>query len=558
MIRRGAILLISVAALVLPSRGDAQGADDEAMARYVPWSGSYWPIRDGWLIQGPLRKYDLLTGHRASQREMQENPPSPTTPDWYGYCHAWSAAAVMDREPVQVRTPKSQGGMVVPLGIGDQKGMLTACHTDDIAQHYGVRFRGEPGEDGQDIYPDELWRVLRLYIKERGVPIIVDTEAGVQVWNYLVYAYRVRYRPMDASNRCFAEMSLWMADDSVPPDIIGAQVAKQTYYFTFQLRDGSAVLGSGRWYGPSVGDHPDFAWFPYLARAENPEIVYDRVKELVDASGAGPSGSAPMPPSNVQPGTTPSPPPNEVGRPLMAPGNTIVPPNVIPGIAPPPSTSPGVAPATSPSPGGTAPITTSPGPAASAMPYVLSPQELLQVVVNQNSQFTVDVTVDKFDGGQYGLGESFTVSGTSARKAYLYLLYIDNQGRVIVLFPRAGEANQIPESARFQLPRAGAGYTFQTLGPAGVHRIKAVATTRPLFFSHLSLVPAPGSAADRRPFAFHLPPSQTAKFKSVLERNAQGQPVEAEVLAGASPQQYLGDFGQDEVAFYVGPADDPK
>jgi hypothetical protein len=465
----------------------------------------------------------------------------------------------MDREPVRLRTPRSPGGVVVPLGIGDQKGMLTACHTDDIAQHYGVRFHGEPGEDLQDIYPDELWRVLRLYIKERGVPIIVDTEAGVQVWNYPVYAYRVRYRPMDASNRCFAEMSLWMADDSVPPDIIGVQVSKQTYYFTFQLQGGSAVLGSGRWYGPSIGDHPDFAWFPYLARAENPEIVYERVKQFVDASGAGPSGSPPMPPANVPPAATPSPPqPNEAGRPPPTPGNTIVPPNVIPGIAPPPSTSPGVAPATSPSPGGTAPGVTPPGSAVGAMPYVLSPQELLQVVINQTSQFTVDVTVDKFDGGQYDVGETFMVSGTSARAAYLYLLYLDSQGRVIVLFPRAGEANQIPAQVRFQLPRTSAGYTFQTMGPVGVHRIKAVATERPLLFSHLSLVPAAAGATEMRPFVFHLPPSQTAKFKSVLERHTRGQPVEAEVLAGASPRQYLGDFGQDDVALYVNPADEPN
>ena len=73
---------------------------DEGMTRFVPWSGSYWPIRDGQLIHGPLRKYDQATGHRAADWELEQNPPSPTVPEWYGYCHAWAAAAVTDREPV--------------------------------------------------------------------------------------------------------------------------------------------------------------------------------------------------------------------------------------------------------------------------------------------------------------------------------------------------------------------------------------------------------------------------------------------------------------------------
>ena len=32
-----------------------------------------------------------------------------------------------------------------------------------------------------------LWRLLKLHVKEQGVPLILDVEAGAEVWNYPVY-----------------------------------------------------------------------------------------------------------------------------------------------------------------------------------------------------------------------------------------------------------------------------------------------------------------------------------------------------------------------------------
>ena len=531
---------------------------DEGMARYVPWSGSYWPICQGLLIRGPLNKYDRATGHRAASWEMQQNPPRGDMPTWFGYCHAWAAAAVTDREPIRTRNATDIRGAPIWLGIGDQKGMLTACHTDDQAQHYGIRYDGEPGDDRQDIYPDELWRVLRLYIKQRGIPLIMDTEGGTEVWNYPVYAYRVFYQPTGRGTLYSAEMSLWMADDAVPPDIVGVQVSKQTYYFTFQLQGGSAQLGSGRWVGPSLENHPDFAWYPYIARAENPEMEYDKVKRLVDASGSGPTGSdvpanrwpsGPTHPSampNVGPGASGGIPlPPNTGRPGAGGGR--LPPNVVPGTSgrmpPPPNVVPG------PSTGGVHPL---PG-----QPYVLSPVELLSLIVNKKSQFTLDVTVNKFDGGQYAPDEVFSIKYTSAKAGYLYLLYLDSQGQLSVLYPPPRVDNRISGRGRFQLPDSNAGYVFRTHGALGTHRIKAVVTTMPLVFSGLAPT-APSTTGPLGPAVqvqrFHLPPSQTKMLKSVLGRYQRSEPIGEEELGGASPQVFLGQFGQDEVAFYVGPS----
>jgi hypothetical protein len=514
---------------------------DQGSVRNAPWSGSYWPIRYGQLISGPLRKYDRITGHRAASWEMQQNPPSQEVPEWFGYCHAWSASSVLDREPTRSRQARAADGATVQLGVGDQKGMLTACHTDDVAQHYGIRFQGEPGEDPSDIYPDELWRVLRLYIQQRGVPLIIDLEGGPQVWNHPVYAYRVDYRREGAGNRYSAEMSLWMADDAVPSDMVGIQVSKQTYYFSFQMQGGAPLLGSAQWVEPSRNDHPDFAWYPYIVRAENPEIRYDEVKRLVGAAASQPQPSVIPPEPRVSPAVPP-------GLPGSAPSHPALPPNVLPSTAIVPTTPFGRE--TGPDEHSPGTMHTSP----TSQPYFLSPMELLRLVINKTSYFPVDATVDRFDGGHYVIGEPFTVSGSIGRDGYLYLLYLNGQGQLSVLFPRPGESNAVSANERFSLPAAGVAYRFPTAGPPGTHRVKAIVTTRPLLFGSVSMWQQGRLPPGVQSRTLRLPPTQKAKFKSVLTRYGSGRAPLAEDYHGASPRAYLGDFGQDEVAFYVGPA----
>jgi hypothetical protein len=185
-------------------------------------------------------------------------------------------------------------------------------------------------------------------------------------------------------------------------------------------------------------------------------------------------------------------------------------------------------------------------------PYVASPVELLSLVTNRTSKFTVDITVDRFDGGQYAPGEVFTIRYTSARPGYLYLFYLDSQGNLAVLFPLAGADNRISDQGRFTLPPAGAGFVFKTADAPGTHRVKAVVTSVPLAFSGLSHNSGSPERA-RQMQQFHLPPSQKVMLKSILGRYQRFQPIDASHLGSASPHEFLGPFGQDEVAFYVGP-----
>jgi len=173
-------------------------------------------------------------------------------------------------------------------------------------------------------------------------------------------------------------------------------------------------------------------------------------------------------------------------------------------------------------------------------------------VTNETSSFTLDVTVDKFDGGKYEPGEPFVIRGTSAKAGFLYLFYLDSEGHVAVLFPRRDSDNRVPARQPFQVPGPEG---FRTWNAPGTHRVKAIVSQRPCLFSSLS----PSSGGDeRQPGAqrFHLPPSQEAMFHDVLRRYGRHEPIRSPELGGVPPQQILGKFAQDEVAFYVGPTTD--
>ncbi|PHR95733.1 MAG: hypothetical protein COA78_29635 [Blastopirellula sp.] len=494
---------------------------ENAEASTKPWSGYWWPISEGRML-GPLAKLDQLTGHTAMAWEQEHHPTNSDTPKWWGYCHAWSASAVMEVEPNQVRTIQLASGQQVSLSIGDQKALLAACHTRDIAHSYGDRFGDENGsEDKKDLSPCTLWRLLKTYVKEQNVPLVLDVEAGPEVWNFPVYSYEIEYRPRGNSGQQIAQLVLLMADDAVQPNYQGTKVRKQTYQFTFTMRNGAVVMGSGKWIGRSKKDHPDFAWYPYVAVAENPEVIYSEVMKLV-------SGSQPNQSIFTQPESRP------------------VPERVIPTMPPviqPVATTTPVAATTQSDP----------------KPIVVSPMELVSLVANKTSSFGLDITVDRFDGGTYEVGEQFFVRCASEKKGYLYLIQIDAQGNPSVLFPRQGEDNRVPVDKSVAIPSDKPGQGFTVTGPQGTTRVKAIVTTSPLSFSGMLAVQpqqqqrTESQAPDRHSAKLRLHPTQRQQIQDHLMKQP-SELVQA-VLEAAMPQDVLGPFAQDQVTFYT---DKPK
>jgi hypothetical protein len=395
-----------------------------------PWSGYWWPQREG-EIRGPLGKYDHLTGANATAWEDEHHPAGPQIRKWHGYCHAWAASAVMEREPTQPRVA-THAGRRASLSVADQKGLLAASHADDVANTYGDRF-GDPegANDPGDLAPDALWRLLSLHIKQQQTPLILDLEAGEEVWNYPVYAFRVVLMRKSGDEVHEARLELWMADDAVPGDFVGLKVKYQTYAFRCRMNRGSVVMGSGRWTGASIEDHPDFAWAPLVAQPENPEIDYALVQELLGLP-ATPSPSADFRPEPASSGDD----------------NAETP---------------------------------------------LSPAELLALMSRRSSAFLLDVTIDRFDGAHYRAGEPFQVTVSSEKAGYLYLFHVSPGGELALIYPTAKTDHRIGAGTKVVLPAANSGLVFRAAPPPGAHRIKAVVASRPIRLSGLALQP-PGPA----------------------------------------------------------------
>lgn len=499
--------LLAVSAILSFAGSIVHGQEVEhGQAKFQPWSGYWWPHRKGELL-GPLRKYDQLTGKKSVAEETRNHPVAANTPSWFGYCHASAASSIMEPQPTRPHQAVSPAGRKIELNVGDQKGLLAACHARDIANSYGDRFGDDRGsEDPQDLSPDRVWWLLKLYVKRQGVPLILDIEAGPQVWNYPVYAYSINYQLANSGEDLYnASMTLWMADNGVAPDFVGMKVRRHMYFFQCIMRNNAIEMGSAKWIGQSVKDHPDFAWFPFVARPENSEVSYELVQEILnrdDSETVEPPATDPSEESN---GPREDETPNEL-RPVGLPR----------GVA------------------------------------ALSPTELAALVLNRTSSFGVDVTVDRFDGGHYQPGERYRLRGSSAKDGFLYLLHVDPRGSLRVLYPLPGQNNAVKASSTFRIrgPRKDQ-KGFVASNRIGVHRVKAIVTSRPLLLSGLIVDQRADENQSQIGAEFRWHPTGRQQIQQLLRQGQAQQASEDKDQPAIDLNMLLGEFGQDEVAFFV-------
>lgn len=496
---------------------------DQGSSEIFPWSGYWWPHQEGAML-GPLASYDHLTGASAVTWEKGHHAAGDDTPDWFGYCHAWAASSVLEPEPTAGRMARFQQ-RTKQLPVGDQKGLLAVSHALDVANTYGDRFGDGVGSDElQDLTPDSLWRLLKLYVKQQRVPLILDVEATEEVWNYPVYAYRIVQTGERENGVRTAELGIWMADNSVTPNHVGLKPKFLSYTFRFRMRNGSVVMGSGRWIGRSVQDHPDFAWYPYIARPENPEVKYPIVRELLGRDRDADEPSNPDPPENSSP---------ENGLVTIAESD--------------------------------------------ADALLIGPAQLAALVATRVSNFSLDADADPFGVRRYERGDAIRLRIASERDGFVYLLHVSPAGELTQLFPQPGIYNRITAGGTLVLPNRNFEFDLRAIAPGGTHRIKAIVTTRRLRLSGLladfgpsqqtettqsgnetvpeSNSPKParaGSSSRALYIKFRWHPTQRQQLQQLLRQSfGQNDGIPKE-LNSIDLQRLLGDFAQDEVTYHVG------
>ena len=533
-------------AAVLLAAGPAAAQTEEGKARRVPWSGYWWPAKQGAMISGPLAKYDAFVGGRQATGWERNKYAGQRIGDWWGYCHAWSAACVTEAEPRSAIYATTAGGQRLSLGVGDQKGLLTIAHGQDPSNFYGTRYSG-PSDNYADISPDVLWKYLKLYVKQQGIPLIVDVDAGTPVWNYPVYMYRVEYKPSGGGDNYAGMMTLWLADDAVPPDYLGTKVMKRTYRFTFKMRGGAVVAGSGQWAGTSVRDHPDFAWYPTRAQPENPHINYRPVLRMINRSGRDGDTvpTLPTPTTNVNfipdPDNPPAPPADPMNPPV-GPNNPPPAPPVGPdGVVEVNSLVPPLPDEKVPQP-----------------PALLSPTELLTMIAhrqNKKSNFRFDVKVGSKDGLVNPIvapGDRIFVQGAAQKPGYVYLFHIEPDGDFSLIYPVPGQNNVVNGGKAFTIGSDDAKAAFAAEGPAGTHRVLAFITTRPLKFSNGVVYQKPDGTPKQK-VEFYMNPTTKETVRGVIGDLKSGKvtPEKVEQDTGVDAEQLPFEFAMAEAIYVV-------
>jgi hypothetical protein len=241
----------------------------EATSR--PWSGYWWPFRQGGLGTGmdyrgrpaPLEKYNLLTTGVSSGTALStylDVHYDPDAPDWFGLCAYWARAACYEHMEI---FPSSENNII--FRVGDKKGLLTLAHNNDI------------GELADGSAPEEFHFWLLKYIKDQRRAFVADLAAGEEVWSYPIYKYEME----SSRNGNVESVRVWIyyADDFVEPDYRGTKVRTSLYTYDLFL-DGAGAITGGQWKGASVADHPELLRFSLDVRTIFPGLDYQEIVRL--------------------------------------------------------------------------------------------------------------------------------------------------------------------------------------------------------------------------------------------------------------------------------------
>ena len=153
------------------------------------------------------------------------NSYNPGGEGWWGHCNGWSGAAILANEPRDSETVSAAGNDFT-FSTGDMKGLLTEAHYSTYSHFYGERYNDEKN-DLTDLTPKAFQNIVSFYIKEQGVPLVFDTTADEQVWNFPAYSVDLSLNETtDPSSRDLVNINTATVDDLAALPGIGESLSE--------------------------------------------------------------------------------------------------------------------------------------------------------------------------------------------------------------------------------------------------------------------------------------------------------------------------------------------
>jgi subtilisin-like proprotein convertase family protein len=234
---------------------------------------------------------------------------------WWGLCHAWVPAAILEPEPI--RAVDYNG---VRFEVSDITALLITAYDRTEALMLGGRCNArtvERDENGRprasecrDTNPGAMHVILANFLGIHRRAIAMDRTWDYQVWNQPVVGYEVRM--MEERTPAEAMRVLGLSGDTYPfnshavklyevrtdvqwitesgPSIhptvptIDRWTRTDRYHYILEVDHRGKIIG-GEWAPESRTLHPDFLWVPVRAvSGGNPYVRLDRVRELLRLS----------------------------------------------------------------------------------------------------------------------------------------------------------------------------------------------------------------------------------------------------------------------------------
>ena len=262
-----------------------------------PWNGWWWPTLDSVNPNAydngyALDKFDRVYGTKAQQWEAAGHSGGE---NWWGHCWGWSIASVLVPQPQAV----TKNG--VSFSRDDMEYMYTELLDRSPYYDASLSIFNMPATTptyalGQDIdgYCDDLYRILRICIREDRVAVQTDLRARAtppnrvrEVWNHAIHEYVATFVEAPGANderlvRIF--MEIWANNDNYPPPTDGTNDRYEWYEFDLDFDvQGRVIANSSRQNWTRAQYYPPMELVRLTGSswiAKNPYVTKSRVDGL--------------------------------------------------------------------------------------------------------------------------------------------------------------------------------------------------------------------------------------------------------------------------------------
>lgn len=236
---------------------------------------------------------------------------------WWGLCHAWTPAALLEPEPQKAVTHNG-----VTFSVGDIKALIQTVYDRNEAMMLGGRCNAKEFDPDNttsandkcyDSNPGALHVVVTNFIGINDSALAMDKTASYEVWNQPIISYEVTQQEKVTATRAMqcvggtgdkythntnakelyeVTMTLeYLVEGSASRTPLGMDdyTRYDSYHYILEVGSYGKVIG-GRYCTDSESDHPDFLWAPIRVATSsygrNDSVSLDNVRRLINMSFA--------------------------------------------------------------------------------------------------------------------------------------------------------------------------------------------------------------------------------------------------------------------------------